>query len=758
MSFFRLSLPFLVFSLLMLSVATAWGSPATDRKSDDSETLQNAESASMPREIPIGLPESGTGSSIVEDGLILSHAVVRDYFHWAGGNSYSTVRVMGLTESIIGTGEVAMSVESLTRTGGDRTTGLLDFKTSNNGLIRFDGNFSGAMSKKNGWYYSFGAFVNMDPTSVNAPSKIFVDNKQIYKLCITKKWKRSQLDLMGKFSYCLDPMPGSYSSAPFVYNGDGTIGLYNGFRLGRDCYYPGDDNVTFKDVRTGETREGSLSKMNDKLIGDLHVNWRHALDDGWSIGASLQFCWTPKYQSTASALGGVVDAASSSYSFYDGIPLREGKVQLRSATLHDMGCNDLLCLFNTRKKMERNTLNMGFQGSFATQFQYSSTFYYAHTVSPNPVRLTQDGKATWKFNNNSLFYENLQYDFSLFATDDWDITDRWFLRGGFRIMLPFFNVRSAANRIDPESGKMQTDYNRYDGFSIKDLLDKGTPLSLITQKDIDGIPLDYHFSAYTSYKIAEGLFVMGEGFFSSVNKTSGNLKGNRIPSMKPIRYAFGSAGLSYSGKFHGNKSLDLRLVGSYISNWNNAAINTISNPSGSQVNSFVAEYGIGTLGVTFDGNLTLGGFSLHTLVNWRDPRYKNYAHTEHFDDGSTITVNYSGNFVVAIPQWHIELDPSYSWPKWKITANIRYFSRQYASANNFAYFNGHFETFGSVSWKCSKSCSLSLSIINMLFQYGAKGSVSASDAATSEEELAGIVMSGTYIRPFTVDLGLKIKI
>lgn len=742
--------------LFVLAAVVALGNPSKDKKADDSEALQNAESASMPREIPIGLPESGTGSSIVEDGLILSHAVVRDYFHWAGGNSYSTIRVMGLTESIIGTGEVAMSVESITRTGGDKMLGMFDFRTSNNGLIRFDGNISGSISKQKGWYYSFGAYVNMDPTSVNAPSKIFVDNKQIYKLAITKKWKRSQLDLIGKFSYCLDPMPGSYSSAPFVYNGNGTIGLYNGFRLGRDCYYPGDDNVTFKDVHTGETRSGSLSKMNDKIIGDLHANWQYKLNEGWSLGTFLQFCWTPTYRSTASALGGVVDAATAKYSYYDGSPLEKGKVQVRSATLHDMGCNDLLCLFTAKKETDRNTVNIGFQGSFATQFQYSSTFYYAHTVAPDPVRLKLEDKATWKFNNNSLFYENLQYDFSLYATDDWDITDRWFLRGGLRVMLPFFNVKTAANRIDPKTGKMQTDYNRYDGFSLKDLQEKGIPLAQITQKDIDGIPLDYHISAYTSYNITDGLFAIAEGFYSSVNKTSGNLKGNKIPSMKPICYAFGSAGLTYDRRFSREKSLNLRLVGSYISNWNNASISTISNPGGTQVNSFVAEYGIGTWGVTFDGNLRLGGFTLHTLVNWRDPRYKNYEHTEHFDDGSTTTVKYSGNFVVAIPQWRVELDPSYSWPKWKVTANIRYFSKQYASMNNLAYFNGHFETFCSVNWKCSNHCSLSLTIINPLFQYGAKGSVSASDAATSEAELAGIVMSGTYIRPFTVDLGVKV--
>ena len=139
--------------LIMIAAAIA-GGDGRKGKTDDTETLQNASSASVPREIPIGLPESGTGSSIVEDGLILTHAVVRDYFHWAGGNSYGSIRMMGLTESIIQTGEIAMSVDSRTRLGEDSFRGLASFQTSSNGLIRFDGNISGPLRAEKGLYYS----------------------------------------------------------------------------------------------------------------------------------------------------------------------------------------------------------------------------------------------------------------------------------------------------------------------------------------------------------------------------------------------------------------------------------------------------------------------------------------------------------------------------------------------------------------------------------------------------------------------------
>ena len=742
--------------LIMIAAAIA-GGDGRKGKTDDTETLQNASSASVPREIPIGLPESGTGSSIVEDGLILTHAVVRDYFHWAGGNSYGSIRMMGLTESIIQTGEIAMSVDSRTRLGEDSFRGLASFQTSSNGLIRFDGNISGPLRTEKGLYYSLGAYVNMDPTSVNAPSRKFVDQKQIYKLALTWKTKRSHLDLTGKFSLCQDAMPGTFSSAPFYYNGDGSVSPFKGFRLGRDCYYTADDEIVFKDVLTGEGRSGILSDMNEKHICDLHVNWDYTLGNGWYAGSNLQFCFTPRFQSSGSALGGIVDSSTGLYSFTDGQVYNGDFIQLRRATIYDMGCNDLLWLFRVKKESGPNIMDAGLQFSFATQFQHSSTLYYAHTVEPNPVRICKNGEKCWDFNTNALFYECRQHDWSMYVTDDWVASDRLFIRAGTRLMLPRFNVACAANRFDPSSGILSHEYDRYNGFSIEDIKAKGIAPAVITHEDIDGFPMDFFASAYSSYKLLQGLYAVSEFFYGNVNKTSGNFKGNKIPSMKPMGYAFGSAGLAYENEPASGRNLECRLTASFISNWNNATTATISNPSGTLVNTFVAEYGIETWGITFDGNMSDGRFSIHLLVNRQEPKYKNYSHTEHFDDGSVTSVNFNGKYVTSVPQWRIEADPSYSWQKCKLAANLRYFSRQFASRNNYAWFKGHFESFASFSWNCTGQTWLTLSLINPLLQYGASGEISASDAATAEEELAGIVMSGSYIRPFTADLSLKIK-
>lgn len=80
----------------------------------DRGVMLNAESASMPREISIGLPTGDNGAAICEDGVKHSYSFVKGHYHWAGGNAYSSVGLRGLSESVIRTGDIGMVVDSYT--------------------------------------------------------------------------------------------------------------------------------------------------------------------------------------------------------------------------------------------------------------------------------------------------------------------------------------------------------------------------------------------------------------------------------------------------------------------------------------------------------------------------------------------------------------------------------------------------------------------------------------------------------------------
>lgn len=85
------------------------------------------------------------------------------------------------------------------------------------------------------------------------------------------------------------------------------------------------------------------------------------------------------------------------------------------------------------------------------------------------------------------------------------------------------------------------------------------------------------------------------------------------------------------------------------------------------------------------------------------------------------------------------------------------FSKTYANIKNAYYFNGRWETFGGVDWKVNKYLQLGCTVINFLNQTGAKGSIAGAELVDKEDAAAynGAWMSGSYIRPFTVEFSAK---
>ena len=83
-------------ALLPLSFAVA------SAQSDDKRNVMlNAESATIPREINVGLPDSGNGASVFIDGMLHAFGLPRSQYHWSGGNAYAPVRTIGLMEATV---------------------------------------------------------------------------------------------------------------------------------------------------------------------------------------------------------------------------------------------------------------------------------------------------------------------------------------------------------------------------------------------------------------------------------------------------------------------------------------------------------------------------------------------------------------------------------------------------------------------------------------------------------------------------------
>lgn len=701
---------------------------------DKRNVMLNAESGSAPRVINIGLPDSSNGAVVFVDGLKHAMGLPRSQYHWAGGNAYEKVGTIDFMEAVVQFAEFSVPVDSRTRVGSDVLSGTFTAASSSNGLIRFDGSFRGPLAGK--WQFALGAYVNYDPTSVHAPSRLFVDQKQIYQASVSRSWEDASLAMTYRFSLCNDRVDGGYSVAPFVYNGDGTISLYEGFRLGRDCYIPADESVRWMDLETGQWKEGDMSKMDRRQLHDFHLTYRKKELWGWNFLAAFHLCYMAPSNWMKVQLTGIDKVTETmGYTLPDGSTYT-GNLQNRQALYYSTWTVDPELRLEFQRTMGRHSLKIGTSLVYARQYESSSTFRFAHTVAADPMRVLKEGQKTWNFNRNSTWFDSWKVHADLYLFHSWRLSRSVLARTGVRVRGIYNDIYSVA-RLEGESIN-----TRVEGFNLADP-------SMAEKHHFQKPGLDYVVSESISWRICKPLSFVAEGFYSMTPKAATYYRNATLPSLKSIGNAMARGGLTMEGKWY-----ELTALVSYVTSWNNAAqVNVTKQIHGeSETLPWVAQYGIGTLGVTLDGSMHFGGFSLHARATWQDPKYKDYRNEFVFSDGSVSVIDYTGKTVTGISKLMIEFDPSFAWKSYRVWISARYYSRQYVSRTNLAYFNGHFETFAGAEAKFGKHSRINLNIVNVLMDRGAKGSIDIADTIEDADALKGLVMAGSYIRPFTVDL------
>lgn len=722
--------------LLLVAVSLAVEVPLfsqeeTKAGKSDRNVMLNAESASVPREINIGLPESGDGAALLVDGIKHAYGLPKSQFHWSGGNAYYPIKALSVIETLIFTGEIGVAVNSDTRIGADSFSGLATVATSSNALMRFDGFASGPLSKSRGLYYSAGLYLNFDPTNVPAPGRKFVDDKQIGQASLLWLGEASRLFASYRFSRCADNYGSGYSFAPFVFDGKGGISRFEGFRIGKDCYMPADDSVSWLDLADGTMKSGKLSRIDRRYLHDFTIKYDILTDADWELNASAHMCAMTRGNSAGFALASISRSASG-YTLPEG-EAYVGPVQTRTVTVAKASNYDYELLFEAKKSMECHRIHTGINLVISKQYEAGSTFSMAHSVAPDPQRLYYGGESTWDFNRSATYMDAVRRNLALYAMDTWQVNRDLRLRTGLRLRGVLNNTICAP--IDLSNGWN----DRSSGmFSLAD-----ASAHLVDNRLIG---LDYALTEDMSWRLVDRLFAVAEGFYSITNKSTTYFKGANAPSVKPIGNAYCRGGLSYD-----NSWMDVTALVSFITSWNNAKVMTVSDHATGETIPWTAQYGIRTLGFILDGNVHFGGFKLHLMGTWQDPRYKDYRNEFNFGSGVKV-LDYSGKLVTGISQFMAEIDPSFSWDRYRIWSSIRYYSRQYASRNNLAWFDGHFETFAGCEARIDAHNRVALNLVNVLGVNGAKGSVDFIDTLEDGSLLVNRLISGKYIRPFCVEL------
>lgn len=715
------------------------------KKTDGSErnVMLNATDATKPREIQIGLPSEDV--NVYENGLpaVYSSAVHRLQYHWRSDASLGEVGLMTPSESAIKTGNIAYSVNSFSKIGDKRFKGIVNYRSNHFGLQQFDMNVTGGIGDK--WRYSGTMYQTFDPGTFKVKFDDFADRTQIYRVGLTRllDGNKGKISLLYKYAYSRNSL-NQLNSAPFIYVGDGSIKELPGFEPGLASYGPESGKFEYMDIMDGKIKPCNLRDMADNRSHELTLLSDYTFDNG------LKWNFDFKYMNAPEA--NYIDFGGSTISEVtekDGYRLSDGKlysglIEGRRTWLHFGKVKNILLTSELEKTFGNHRMNLGLNEWYYHLNYHSSSMQWTGTVREYPEILTAvDGSRFRGFNELSPEYtKGYENKLALYFTDDWQITPKLNLFYGGRLEY----YRMSADQIA---------HQRYPGFYIGDKAADGT---IITPANVTKDKLNYAATARVTYNMIKGFGLTADGTiatrFPRINEYAGT--GPTEEQYKRVTIPLVRGGLFYK-----NNWIDLTSMVTYISKSNNIDQQNLTKPGTSEGKTVLLIYDIQTLGWTTSAEIDpFKGFHLHALFTYQKPVYKNYNASVTFSDGSQMGVNANNMIVKEIPQILVELDPSYNITKdLRLWLSFRYFGKTYANLQEAFYFNGRWETFGGVNWAVNKNFDLGLTVVNFLNQKGAKGTISGSELITKDDasKYAGYYMSGTYLRPFTVEFSASIK-
>lgn len=746
----RYTLTVLSFVVLLSISGRAQNSGSKSSDSQHSSSFINAASDSRPREISLGLPTTKSGSvPIFEDGLPVSVNInpLYPFRSWHGGSSAASSSNIGPMETAMRYNEIAYYVYSTSKTGiGDKMGGDVSYTFGHYGQHKLDMNIHGPISN-NGWYYSLSAYQNFDPGSNRLSCVNYKDRHQFYKGVLAKEFKDGKGQMSLSLQY-VDYFTVNENFGAFVFVGDGSVREMDGFNLGHDQYLPGDTQITFMDLKTGEMVTRDINKDNHCNTFTATFNLSYVFDSNSNLVFRSRYKWADmdNLARTTSSISEVGPDAGFTYA--DGRPY-SGNVQYRNFA--DICSYEHAWMNNaeyTRRFLPSFLAKFGADLIVSDRGTSNSSANFAHEVCANPRMLYLNGRAFYNFNSSGQFYEGYETKAILYAYYDWRISDKWASEGFIRAGATRING-NAANNVDGDVSN-----TRHAGFCLKE--GKITDVKRLNPEWAAGLNVKYRLSSEVTFNL--------EPIITSLHPTLSEYCSAMLPSSKASHTILLRGGLTYSApKFN----LTVQLT--YLSQDNKIEMGYFSHRLTKDVGESKAGtyeslrlpvvYGISSIGLITDANWNPGGgFSLHGQLMLRNPKYRDFSFNPTFGDGVTEHYDFSGKHITAMPQIELTLDPSYAIKQWRFWLTARYLSREYINKTNSLFFSGRIETFGGIDFTLNKHVKFKLNLVNILNQKGASGSIDSADLVEDTSGYTNYLMSGKFIRPFTVELGVSINL
>ena len=740
-----------------------------------SNVMLNASADNGPRTVNIGLPASVGGTTILENGLPVTYDFMGQSptAVWRNDAGVAKFGVLNVSETAIFASDVGVSVSTWSNRGTDKFKGSASFTTNSFGLLRGDVNVSGPMI--NGFFYSLTGFVNMDPGTYRSNISQFMDKTQILKGVINKKYAHGQIGLQYKFAYSSSI---NAKQSPYIYRKDGTVDKLPGFKIGRDAYLEQSGIIHAIDPLTG--KEKTWDAMSDAastshvidLLGD------HNFSNGMKLDYTVRYHYANSglYNPYLTAIGqGLASGATpekgdSRYVYTDNPQnVYEGLVQNGMMIYSPRSeKNTVMARFELSKKSDKHHWMVGFHNwYYNVDKANSATYNYQFEVAPNPKGLIKqqwDGTA-WVnqsdkygnagYNKAMQYYNGTDNKMALVGTEKWTPNNRLSLDFGTRIEWQSVNG---------------------DWYTAADRKAAGTDWVSGNTTEVKKDWWNVSATASGMYKITNTFGVLADAYYIQQAGKLSSYAGADDPNIAKCEIPGYSAGVYFNhpmvslvSKFTKIKRTNFKNNSTFNATWTDK---DYPGEKFSATTKQTSSYDVNTMGWTTDVLFTpFKGFNLHVLLTLQNPKYENYAMTIDYEaktsDGkhtSTYqeTVDNSGNIARSVSKTLIEIDPSYTWGaagKFRVWASARYFSKEYANYPNTLIFASRWETFAGFNYKYDKNVDFSISAVNLLNQSGAQGSISGTNTTTAEQATAlyDKPLTGTYIRPFTVEFKTRIR-
>ena len=759
------------FSMALVAMSAAsqvYALPSDDsenkEKKEERNVMLNASDANKPREIQIGLPSEDV--TVYENGLpaVYSSSVHRLSAHWRSDASLKGTDLMTPSESAIATGNIAYAVSSFSELGQKEFKGKLNYKANHFGMQNVDLNLSGGIGDN--WLYTASVYQNFDPGSFKLRFTDYADRTQLYHFGITRILNDGKGRISLLYKYSNSKNPGNFANAaPFIYSGDGSIKKIDGFDPGMDSYVQRQGSFQYLNTKSGKMETWNMSDGSENHANEIALISQYQFDNGWLWKFNAKYMNAPRANFVdygGSTISQVSEA--DGYQLSDGSAY-SGYIEGRRTWLHVGKVSNALLTTEISKQLNNHKLMIGLNEWYYHLNYYSSSFQWAGTVEAyprtlsqmyvNPLDPTQTARRSETFGYNELspeYTKGSENKLALYFTDEWKVSPKFKVFYGGR--LEYYRMSAEQISTPRFSGFHMGNYNTYataDGSVV------ATEHS-IEAKNVTKDKLNYAATLQLTYNLTRQFGLTADATiatrFPRISEYAGT--GPTEEQYKRVTIP-----LIRGGIFYKNDWIDLSSMVTYISKSNNIDQQNLTKPGTTEGKTVLLIYNIQTLGWTTSAEINpFKNFHMHALFTYQKPVYKNYNASVTFSDGQSMGVNANNMIVKEIPQVLIELDPKYD-----ITKNLnawlsfRYFGKTYANLQEALYFNGHWETFGGINWNVNKKLSLGVSVINIFNEKGAKGTISGSELITKQEagKYEGKYMSGSYLRPFTVEFSAGIK-